>query len=466
MDGPIDPRSSFGNSLVDTTNIRNNDNFERIQPRLARSIIVSRRPDKATAFGIAFVAALLIIDSGVPTLLIGLDSFTIGRVVSASLIAIGLFIPQLGRNKNFSIGNFVGLMPFLLILLMIIVSFISNIFIFGYGVMNFGPSLYMLMPVLTFYLLRNLNISSGDVIWGFIVSAIFASVIVLIDSAVGLTSLRQMRRLSVFGAAGNMDRLVILKDACVISLVCLIANLLARKKSLSQYALYATLFTLIVFPVFFTFESRFAIIVTLISTALFVSFGRMTVSRRVSLYTLGLVAGVPGAWLAMQKFISPILGSDWKSYAETNNVSVRINSLNYYLEWFEHSYYFGIGHMSTSPTYKNVLSSVVDRAYNLNDLGIYASLFQFGILGLVSTIFMTIYLVVRLFRLGYTDHFRSPEMHILGCYVIASFIQVVPANFFTLTATCIYGSMLWYLICRAQFEVREGQRQFAALAEE
>jgi hypothetical protein len=203
-----------------------------------------------------------------------------------------------------------------------------------------------------------------------------------------------------------------------------------------------------------------------LSTALFISFGRMTVSRRVSFFTLGLLAGIPGTWLVLEKFIAPMLSGDWESYAATNNVSVRINSLNYYTEWFESSYYFGIGHMSTSPAYKNILSTVVEMAFNLNDLGIYASLLQFGIFGLISTIFMTIYLVVSLLRLGHSGHPRAAEMHILGCYVLASSIQVVPANFFTLTATCMYGSMLWYLICRARFEEREAWRQFATLAKE
>ena len=439
--------------------------FAGVQLQSTGSGIAVRRRDESTLFGILFVAMLLIVDSGVPALLIGFDTFTVGRVVSAGLIAIGLLIPQFDRNRNFSILSSIGLMPFILMMLMIAVSIISNTFIFHYGFSNFAPSLYLLMPVLTFYLLRNLGISTGDVIWGFVVSAIFASAIVLIDSVFTLTSLRQMRRLSVFGSAGNMDRLVVLKDACVIALVFLLANVLSRDKSIWRYVLYAFLLALIAFPVFFTFESRFAILVTLLSTALFVSFGRMTASRRVSFYALGLVVGIPGAWIVLQKFIAPMLGSDWESYAATNNVSVRINSLNYYLDWFERSYFVGIGHMSTSPAYKNILSSVVDMAYNLNDLGIYASLFQFGLLGLAITLFMTVYLAVSLFRLGYSGHPRAPEMHILGCYLIASSIQVVPANFFTLTATCMYGSILWYLICRARFEEREAQLQSATLAE-
>jgi hypothetical protein len=176
------------------------------------------------------------------------------------------------------------------------------------------------------------------------------------------------------------------------------------------------------------------------------------------------VVGIPGAWLVLQKFIAPLLGSDWENYAATNNVSIRVNSLNYYLDWFERSYFVGIGHMSTSPAYKNILSSVVDMAYNLNDLGIYASLFQFGIFGLAITLFMTVYLAVSLLRLGYSSHPRAPEMHILGCYLIASSVQVIPANFFTLTATCMYGSILWYLICRARFEDREVQRLSTTLA--
>ncbi len=464
MNDATAPRPSFGNTR--TAAAVDRDRFARAQPQSTGSRIALRRRDHSTLFGTLFVAMLLIVDSGVPALLIGFDTFTVGRVVSAGLIAIGLLIPQFDRNRNFSILNLVGLMPLFLMALVFIVSIISNIMIFDYGISNFAPSLYMLMPILTFYLLRNLNISTGDVIWGFIVSAIFASVIVLIDSAISLPSLRQIRRLSVFGSAGNADRLVILKDACVIALVLLLANLLSRNKSLWRYALYGILLALIAFPVFFTFESRFAIIVTLLSAALFVSFGRMTVSRRISFYTLGLVVGIPGAWLVLEKFIAPMLGGNWDDYAAKNNVSVRIDSLNYYLDWFERSYYVGIGHMSTSPSYKNILSSVVDKAFNLNDLGIYASLFQFGILGLALTVFMTIYLVISLFRLGYSGHPRAPEMHILGCYLIASCIQVVPANFFTITATCMYGSILWYLICRARFEEREAQRQFTTLAVE
>lgn len=420
--------------------------------------------DEATWRGVFFVAAILIIDSGVPALLIGLDSFTLGRLMTAGLIAIGLLIPQLHFNRNFSIQNLVAQLPLILMAIFVIVSVVSNMFIFGYGFENFAPSFYLLMPVLSFYLFRNLGVSSGDVIWGVIVSAIFAATVVLADMAVGLPALRQIRRLSVFGEEGNTDRLVILKDACVLALILLVANVFTRKKRLRRHMVYGVILALIAFPLFVTFESRFAIVVSLLSIALFVLFGRMTVARRVSFYTFGLLVGIPGAWLALEKFITPLLSGNWDSYAQTNNVSVRIDSLNYYAKWFEDSYYFGIGHMSTSPAYKNILSNVVQKAFNLNDLGIYASLFQFGIFGLIITIFMTIYLAVSLLRLGYSGHPRAAEMHILGCYVLASFIQVVPANLFTLTATCIYGSMLWYLMCRARFEEREAQLQIVALA--
>jgi hypothetical protein len=266
MNDATAPRPGFGNTR--TAAAVDGDRFARVQPQSTGSRIAIRSRDDSTLFGTLFVAMLLIVDSGVPALLIGFDTFTVGRVVSAGLIAIGLLIPQFDRNRNFSILSSIGLMPFVLMALMIAVSIISNTFIFHYGFSNFAPSLYLLMPVLTFYLLRNLGISSGDVIWGFIFSAVFASVIVLIDSVFTLTSLRQMRRLSVFGSAGNMDRLVVLKEACVVALVFLLANVLSRNKPIWRYVLYAALLALIAFPVFFIFESRFAIIVTLLSTAL------------------------------------------------------------------------------------------------------------------------------------------------------------------------------------------------------
>ncbi|KPF89733.1 hypothetical protein IP83_01605 [Novosphingobium sp. AAP93] len=449
----VDPGANFGEGSFLQ---------ERIAPtRPARTTtgIVFRKPDKTTWSGILTVAGLLIIDSGVPALLIGMESFTIGRLMSAGIIAVCLIIPQFRRNRNFKIVDFSGLAPFILLSMMFFISFISNVIIFDFGFKNFAPSFYMLLPALTFYAFRNLGISTGDVIWGFIFSALFVSVIIVLDSTFGLASLRQMRRMSVFGEFGNTERLVFLKNACVIAVVVVLANLLTRKKPVWGYVFYTALLVAIGFPVFATFESRFAIIVPLLSTALFVSTARLRASRRLVLYAMGLVVGIPGAWLALQKFIAPMLENDWETYAETNNVSIRVNSFTYYQQWFERSDYFGIGHMSTSPEMHNMISDVVQQAFNLNDLGIYASLFQYGIFGLALTLLMTIYLIAGFFRLGYSGHPRAPEMHILGCYVATSLIQVVPANFFTLQSNCIYGSILWYLLCRSQFEDREMVRQ-------
>lgn len=397
-----------------------------IRPRLRSSgpAIAMPGKERATWFGALIVAMMLIIDSGVPALLVGMPAFTVGRVVSAALIAVGLLIPQFGRNRNFAIGNIICLMPAILFCLIVIVSFISNILIFKYELNNFAPSLYMLFPVLTFYFLRNLSISSGDVIYGIIISSIFATIIVIIDIAFGIPSLMQMRRLSVFGEAGNTNRLVVLKDACVMSFVIIVAIILARNKSLMSNFFYVILFSIVSIPILFTFESRFAILVSILSTGLFVAFGRMTISRRVTYYSLGMVAGIPGAWLVLQKFITPMLGADWETYAEANNVSVRINSLDYYFRWYERGDYFGIGHMSTSPNYDNILSSVVDNAFNLNDLGIYASLLQFGPAGLIVVSFMTIYLIVGLLRFRRSSHYHAPELYILGFYVFASLMQV------------------------------------------
>lgn len=418
-----------------------------------------RTLDSSSIFGVSVVAGALIIDSGVPVLLVQGHGFTTGRLIISVLQLLALAVPFFYRPNNFNLVRLYQLAPIALFAVMILESTLSNLLVFQYSVMNFLPSMYLLFPLLLYVSLRNLDISSDDVIWGLIWSAAFAAVMVIIDDLVHIPALLEMRRMSVFDEAGNTNRLVILKDSCVIALVLLASKMISRPLTVREYILYGLLCALIAFPVFFEFESRFAIIVTLLSIAGFLVTAGLPFVRRTTLRFFAVLAGLPAAFLALRNFIAPMLGTDFETYAANNNVDIRIKSLTYFFNLFKETYGLGVGHMSTSPAYDNVLSSVVDQSFNLNDLGIYASMLQFGVAGLIIVLSMTFYLIYALYRMGRTAHNRHYELHMLACYIVASLLQVVPTNFFTLSYSCIYGSLLWYIMCRSRWELANEGRQ-------
>lgn len=374
-------------------------------------------------------------------------------MITASLIILSIGYAFFFNVRNFKLSN-LDLFPAALFGWALFASFISNVYIFGYDLRNWIFALYTLIPMLAFVMWWALGMSATELLYGIILTGTLAALLNVTDRLVPLEALNGLRRMSAYGNFGNTDRLVFLKDECVLAGLLLLANLLTHWGRKGQVSVGLIPLLLIGYVEIEIFESRLSILITIVSIGLFMLTANINSSRRLFAIILALTVGIPLGATLLDKYITPLMSSNINRYIENTNVEIRFISNEYFANIFSETWGNGIGVMSTNPESPNVISNVVAKAYNLNDLGLFAALYQFGIVGLFLTISMCLIFFLNMYRMGKNKiHPRSNEIFMVSSFFIASLIQPIPVNFFTLQYTCFFGSTLWYLFRRTSHEI-------------
>ncbi|RZF60737.1 hypothetical protein EWE75_21445 [Sphingomonas populi] len=423
------------------------------------------RPRIKPGFKSIIVAIIFLLDEGIFSVLLGSKDFSQGRMLSSAAVLLAVPAFMISINRKPSILKLEFWLPIILFVWMIFSSAVSNVFIFDYPTRNWLLATYSVMPLLCVIIWRALNLNFSDVVFGIILAALAAGILVIIDKMFPIPQFITFRRMSAFGQFGNTARLTILKDACVLGFLISFAKLSFGNLSPRKFMGWTLALIVIGFPIAFSFESRIAFSTLILSVVLFFVVSKVGATRRALVGVLGAIVGTPIAIAVLGQYISAIASaSSLSDYFANNNVSIRFESNDYFVAQFMKTYGFGVGIMSSNPEQYNILSSVVYKNYILDDLGLFAALYQFGIIGCAISCLMTVTVIIQFVRLGRLRlHPSSPEITMAGCFVLASVMQPIPANFFTLTHACLLGGTLWYAAFRARWEVSlfSSKRSFA-----
>ena len=428
--------------------------YSRSQPLAAKKAQkVISRGQTVNYWHVLLLPLMFFIDEGIPSLFIGARDFTQGRMITTVIISLSIIYAIFAKVKNFKFSN-IDFIPILLFIWVVFASFISNVYIFGYELRNWFFALYTLIPILAFVMWWAVGMTATEVLYGIVVTGFIAALLNVADRFAPIPALDGLRRMSAYGAFGNTDRLVFLKDECVLAGLLLFANLLTHLGRRGQVSISIVPLLLIGYVEVEIFESRLSILITIVAIAVFMLTANINSARRLFAIMLSLTVGIPlGAWL-LDKYITPLLSNNVSRYIENTNVEIRFISNEYFARVFAETWGNGIGVMSTNPESPNVISNVVAKAYNLNDLGLFAALYQFGIVGITLAIAMSVIFFIGMYRIGKGSiHPKSSEIFMVSSFFLASLIQPIPINFITLPYSCFFGSTLWYLFRRVSYEV-------------
>ncbi|WP_162896198.1 hypothetical protein [Novosphingobium sp. THN1] len=433
--------------------------MEDIQPRILtrapfpreRKVDVFRLEPSYRAL---IVACVFILDEGVFSVLLGARDFSQGRMLSSLLIILSIPVCLSSMKKLPSLSTPRFWLPIALYAWFIIISFISNVFIFHYSSDNWVLSLYSVMPITCVILFRSIDSNYSDIVLGIIIAAFIVSALVILDKIYPIPQFETFRRMSAFGEFGNAERLTILKDACVLAFLLVVGRLTFGKTGLAGKVLLVIALLVIGYPIAFSFESRIAFSTIVVSFALYFIFARVGGGRKITAGLMVAIVGIPVAVAVLSRFIEAILSAgSLSNYFESNNVDIRFESGSYFISKFLDTSGVGIGVMTSNPAKPNILSEVVVKSYILTDHGLFASLYQFGIVGAIIACLMTVALIKWFIRIGRARiHPSSLDITMTGAFVFGSVMQPIPINYFTLTHTCLLGGTLWYAAFRARWE--------------
>lgn len=383
----------------------------------------------------------------------------VGDLVIGSQIASGLLLmalclaPFKRRRAGFRLSKFEDVFPAVLFITMMMVSYISNNWIFGYGWTNWVLYLYTAVPVFTFYALWMYSVSVRDLIIAIIIVGVLTALIVVADAFYEFVSLNALQR---FTNETGVRRITILKNEVVLASLLMLAEILGEKITPSRrlFAISGAVVTF--FVVAFRFESRLALLALLSAILVYVISARKLSDQQRLYVAVGMIALIPVASVLYSYYLEPLLNQGLGDYIENHNVGVRIRSNDYYYGYFSKTTGVGFGLMTLNLDSRNFQAMGVPLSYTIADLGMFGGLYQFGLAGILLIVVGTFTLFARLLHLGRLPyHPYRDELRMTGCFVFGFMLQPIPMNFFTLNWTVLLGSTLWYLMRRAMWETRQ-----------
>jgi hypothetical protein len=331
------------------------------------------------------------------------------------------------------------------------VSFVANTFIFEYGVGNWVPALYYLAPLLFYYTLVRLDYAVADITDALIWTGIIAAAVVMFDQVFPQDVLDVYYRRPVFDT--SLRRIVILKSETVLALLLLVARLGEAKVVTRRLLLYAAPLAMMAYTVFVVSESRLGIATTVLALGFFAVSGHRSKGRMATLVVAAAVAAAVLFGGAAEKYLGAFSGTSTADYFDEYNVTIRLESFTFFWDQFLHTFGMGFGVMSVSPDADNFQAHAIPLSHNIVDLGWFAALFQFGVLGLFAVMWLTVRLVRSLLSVNrVVSYTRRREVAMIGLFVLAAVLNPVPLNLFTLTHSVLLGSTLWYVSARAREE--------------
>jgi len=148
----------------------------------------------------------------------------------------------------------------------------------------------------------------------------------------------------------------------------------------------------------------------------------------------------------LEKYIAPLADPE---YLTKYNVQIRLDSVAYYSNIWWESGMAGIGIMSPSVNatlINNPIRTGLANIYNLDDLGVLSSLYQFGWPGFLFVVSMSASYVVKSLRSKDVVGGATGVLIGMGaCVALGLMASPIPVNFFTASWTSMWAGPLIYL---------------------
>jgi hypothetical protein len=194
-------------------------------------------------------------------------------------------------------------------------------------------------------------------------------------------------------------------------------------------------------------------------------------NRKFFLILVGPLVLIPVLSSLIERYFGNFRGFD--SYFATDvSTSFRQYEIDYFSRHFETTAGMGFGFMSGDPAYDNVLTFAAKSggalvgygSYGmaLVDTGLYAALYQFGWVGLLFTLIMTLitgWVLATSYRYGASYSGASA----CGFVLLAFLLSPIPFNGFTIFASAHMGAVLWFMASKISQERRSASANFVQL---
>lgn len=379
--------------------------------------------------------------------ILGLPRYYGRQIVAVIIVLLSMAYLLSKMAKSSKLDNW-EIFSLIFLFVCFIVSFISNNYIYPQDVSGWVPALYLLTPIALIFALKAYRATAAGIIAGIVFAGASGAVIVVVDHFINLSVMDVYERAATVGLSDR--RIVFLKTEAAIAASVIAARLiLARgmKKRLINFLIAAPLF----YSLLFISESRLAIAAVMIGTAIFALFVAKG-KRKLKYIVIGLTVSVLFLPFALEKYVEQFKSSGYLE--EDASVVFRLLEMEHFKEYFEKTGGLGFGVMSTGANKNNILAYSANKAgydygsgdygMGLADIGIYAALYQFGWVGLILVLYMTLVAAIYMMRIARLDK-NAFDVGAVGAITLAYMLSPLPMNFFTLDSTAIDGGLLWAL---------------------
>lgn len=434
---------------------------------LDRSTSPSRRSLSlgATPLRTGFIALLLCLWEGMPFTLIGMSNL-LGLQLFAVIVLLGVGVyayKVIIGLKRFTLWEGLAL---LLFGVCVFSSVSYSMFIKPQPIAAWAIASYTISPLLMIMALRGLDCRIGDALNAIYWVGFAGSALLLVNTSFNLHLLDFYVRGSAFGTE---NRVVFFKLEATFGLIIAMMKLIQTRKIKAMWG-HLMIVVLMSYNVFAASESRlaiFAVLLALALTWLLILRG----NRKFLVFLVAPFAAIPVLWYIIGRYLKNFDGLE-NYLARDVSASWRSLTIQYYQSLFETTYGLGFGFMSANPNYDNLLAfssnrasqlfGVSDYVISLDDIGLYAALYQYGWLGLGLILVMTVTAIVVLFRSRSLGSAFAPVASV-GLLMATFLLSPIPMNYFTLFYTAHMGGVLWFLAAeaaaaRTNLARRQGQR--------
>lgn len=387
---------------------------------------------------------------GFPFAIVGISTPTIRYLVGAVIVAATLMF-IVSNSKRLNALTRWETYPVLLIVYTFICTIISATVFYPQPVDGWLFAYYSLTPLFLIFFVRVSRLSSSDLIDVLVSSSIFIVLMVWLDQVTRVGFMETYTR----AATADLDqrRIVIYKtQISVATAICYVR--LVYAKQLDDLVRNGAWFLLTFGCLAIVMESRLTLAALLLALAGFTLI-MLSGSRRVWATAAGGIFALAGAPYFLDKYLEQ--ASRQTNYIQDDvSIQWRLKTVEYYYDVFERTYGLGFGVMSSGENRDNPLafaqwsagSLVGSEGYNfyLADTGLMSSFFQFGFIGFIMTLLMSLTAALTLIRIGVRHRSsNAKELGMVGLVMLFYVVSPWPTNFFTLEWSVYAGAVFWCL---------------------
>lgn len=416
---------------------------------------------------VLLVAAFTLLYTGLPLVIMGDNAGEFrGRMLCNLFIVtgvVGFFYKSLHASQRLTFYHKLAL---LLYGWCLFVTFISNSYIYHYGISNWLLQFAFMSPMLVIFLFDMLKLTWDDVLNGVVLAGVVIAAVILMDRISHIPTLDYYVRGSIFDAQGR--KIVIGKLECATATCIVFMKLFQRRHFLINVVLFTGLFASAVIYS----ESR-VVLFSLLSAFLIYILFFVKGWKKISALYVGAVFIVTAMTFILERQLERMLRFDLDNYIATDaGLRFRLHEMAYFRKLFEKTFGLGFGVMSYDPGHSNPLSWALhsggyvygtdDYGLALTDVGLYSTLYQFGYVGLLIVVFMSLYMVYKLLAVRPLPS-STLDHRILGAMLAMVLLNPIPYNLFTLEWSAFMGGILWFTTMKIDHRVAAAAKASAVL---